>query len=191
MNNLRWAAIVAIAAALHLQAQTVTSAPSAARPTMEQTVAFIDETLNQHGNFSIAFPPTHKVITLATESQRLTQSDQCTLQFEVRALLSGKKPDGSPDTPFHYRETQEIKLASVDPRLISVDPDMGTTPPRWTIWMKVEDNRGYFLNGKPSSQSPRKMKLAVLLDKDLADRVAKAYIHAIVLCHKPEAPSPF
>lgn len=31
----------------------------------------------------------------------------------------------------------------------------------------------------------------VFTDKDLAERVAKAFIHAIVLCHKDDKPSPF
>lgn len=33
--------------------------------------------------------------------------------------------------------------------------------------------------------------LGSFIGKDLAQRIAKAYIHAMVLCHKPEAPSLF
>jgi len=47
---------------------------------------------------------------------------------------------------------------------------------------------------RPSSRTKGETEtitIGTFYDKDLADRVAKAYIHAIVLCHKPEAPSLF
>jgi hypothetical protein len=37
----------------------------------------------------------------------------------------------------------------------------------------------------------RAFSSGIFADKDLADRVAKAFVHAIVLCHKDDKPSPF
>jgi hypothetical protein len=42
-----------------------------------------------------------------------------------------------------------------------------------------------------NSSSPQLVLLGAFTDKDLAERVAKAYIHAMVLCHKSGAPSLF
>ncbi|QHN03781.1 hypothetical protein FTO74_10655 [Granulicella sp. WH15] len=44
---------------------------------------------------------------------------------------------------------------------------------------------------RADDNTPRRYDLASFRDKDTAERVAKALIHAIVLCHKPNAPSPF
>jgi hypothetical protein len=50
---------------------------------------------------------------------------------------------------------------------------------------------GLVYNLERSSTGQRSLDTAVFTDKSLADRVAKAFVHAIVLCHKDDKPPPF
>jgi hypothetical protein len=47
------------------------------------------------------------------------------------------------------------------------------------------------LNWEKKTSSPRPFTAGTFADQDTADRVAKAFIHAIVLCHKDNKPSLF
>ena len=77
----------------------------------------------------------------------------------------------------------ETRVIGVGPNLASDYYPLKTTPETYTINIK-----------RPSSQTKgvtETVAVGTFYDKDLADRVAKAYIHAIVLCHKPETPPLF
>jgi hypothetical protein len=189
MNIVRLTAASTLALTLHMQAQVPTPTPPPS-PTMAQTVAFINDALNQHGHFTEVFPPDFIAISDVLEFQSLSQAGPCDLEYEKKGVLSMRDPDGNPKAPMQYKNVQKLSLTMEDPRGISVVPTQVGTP-LWTIKLKVDDNQSLFTDGHLVHSSPHEMKLAILPNKDLAERVAKAYIRAMVLCHKPEAPSLF
>lgn len=182
------------------------AAPSSAQqsgPTMEQTVDFINDAFTQHGHFQVDFDPKWRVITLKILSQQLTRNsivdqqgvkhdDPCSMTYSARNWMAARKGDWTPGDPFSYEETQFIALDKLDPRSLRISKDQSpSTPIRWYVHLDTEDNQGYFIAGKQDDAHKTSMTLGEFVDQDIAERVAKAYIHAIVLCHKPEAPSLF
>ncbi|MDR3751271.1 MAG: hypothetical protein P4K94_07260 [Terracidiphilus sp.] len=185
MNIVRLTALGTLALTLHLQAQTPAPAPPVAGPTMEQTIAFINDTLRQHGKYTVQYrsefqPPTGSIV----ESQTIHSAGKCELEYESVVT-----------DPSQSIFKQQLSLDSEDPRAISVEPNPVTTTAEWFVRLRVEDNQGFYINGVHKhwgvAENDQRMNLARFLNKDLADRVARAYIHALVLCYKPEAPSPF
>jgi hypothetical protein len=182
------ALLTVLPTAQHLLSQTsVQSTPqTSSSVSMEQTVAFIDDTLRQQGSFSVQMPPVFEFNSII-ESQKLRRTDECELGYES-AYTTNK----------HHITTQKLLLRAEDPRAVSVEPNPNSTTAEWFVRLNVEDNQGFYLDGKHWHFDLKElmgenhhMTLGQFLSKDLAERVAKAYIHALVLCHKPEAPSPF
>ena len=191
MNILRLTALGTLALTLHLQAQTPVPAPPpppASGPTLEQTIAFIDGMMRQHGRFSVDYPPPYQGSDRVVESQSLQSTDKCKCEYES-TFTSDK----------HHISIQKLLLDSEDPRAVSVElANHRSTSPIWSVRLRVEDNQGLYVDGKQFHwdieelrEENKHMDLGDFLSKDLAERVAKAYIHALVLCHKSEAPSPF
>jgi hypothetical protein len=242
MKLARWTAVVTLAAMFHLHAQTPASVPpspaSAAGPTMEITLSFINEAFKKTGEFHYDAgdeigPPQfpgyegscgQKSDSVEVHTQSVSLQDNSALIFvssstktitdtECIADKHGAKIDKATNrfvtnvstTKADLVTRNELRLDAVDPRTVIVASNEVV---RWSIRSTGVDTNlesGYYpakttpetyiINIKrPSSQTKgviETVAVGTFYDKDLADRVAKAYIHAIVLCHKPEAPSLF
>jgi hypothetical protein len=167
---------------LSAQAQTpVPPPPPAAGPTMEQTIAFINEAFASLGSYTKMH---HKPPYLIIHSQRAYLEQPCLLRYEMRN--SYKTSDIETDT-------FGVRMNLADPRTVEVISLLGG---EWGITLKNDRRQPpEILNGEARSEDMRNetMDLATFPDndKDTADRVAKAYIHAIVLCHQSEKRSLF
>ncbi|MDR3751269.1 MAG: hypothetical protein P4K94_07250 [Terracidiphilus sp.] len=238
MKFIRWAVVATLTAMFHLHAQTPASVPPspapASGPTMEQTVAFINDTFAKIGEFhynagdepSVSAGSDNQGLCaikrddMAVHAQSISISTDSTLTFTSSATKTINDTECVPDkhgklvidkatgnlatnvlvTKEEVLVRQELHLDALDPRTISVvsnevvrtsirlltgkDTWPGKTiPETFSVTIK-----------RPSSETKGNTEMITIgtfYDKDLADRVAKAYIHAIVLCHKPEAPSLF
>ena len=95
---------------------------------------------------------------------------------------------------------QDLHLDILDPRTISVVSNEVVRSSIFLVsgvgtWPGKTNPETFSVTLKrPSSRTKGETEtitIGTFYDKDLADRVAKAYIHAIVLCHKPETPPLF
>ena len=200
MNFTRWTAVAILAAMLNLHAQTPTPIPTQSSapvsgPTMEQTIGFINDAFAQHGHFQVDYDPDWLIIFNKVLWQKLSQTAPCELLYESSdGIQVRKREDWTPEAPVSFTDSQKIRLNEVDPRALSVvqaNPKAPATLRESTVRLAVEDNHDYLVGGRPSDRQKNRMDLGVFVNQDIAESVAKAYIHAIVLCHKPEAPSLF
>jgi len=187
MNFTRWTTVAIFAAMLHLQAQTPTPTQAPAPttgPTMEQTIAFINDAYVKQDDVR------YQVSTKADEEfkeQALVSEGPCNIRYEYRISHF----DSMKSQPYYTSLwSQRLFLDQADPRTIATVPK-DVNPPIFRVIVKPNGKQPHvFSDGEDQGFKPD-IILGVFFDKDKADRVAKAYIHAIVLCHKPEAPSPF
>lgn len=106
-----------------------------------------------------------------------------------------KKESVTTKTPMDSRVT--LSLATLDPRTVSVHPNSISTCESLLGHCGVSATypATYYLTVQAPSATQKGVmqtwSLGMFFDKDLADRVAKAYIHAIVLRHKAEPASIF
>ncbi|MDR3751268.1 MAG: hypothetical protein P4K94_07245 [Terracidiphilus sp.] len=172
MNNLRWAAIVAITAALHLHAQTRTPIPTqspapAAGPTMEQTIAFINDIFGGQGMVS------GDDVDISNQSIKLIRP--CVLTYEEKYRVGGD--------PFKYESP--IDLEKADPLSLKVTSEHG-------FWRLTVEQPGFGHQFPPDpNYISAKPEVGTVASREVAQKIAKAYIHAMVLCHKSETPSLF
>ena len=177
MNFTRWTAVAILAAMLHLHAQT--SAPTqspapAAAPTMDQTVEFNNGIFNGTGSFSSQGGS--EVL-----SQRVTVDSSCILLYQETWRIEGESPLG--------KGIAQVYLGKANPMSLQVAHIEDT----WHITVEQPGSHSHYdQNHKlnPSYIDP-KPEIGEFPNSEAAQKVAKAYIHAMVLCHKPEAPSPF
>jgi hypothetical protein len=249
VNINRWVAIAGLALGLHTQAQTPTPAPAPAQttapatpsqpvsgPTMEQTIAFINDAFRKTASFEFAPEKANpsgttgwnkKCASQATYTQHFFLIRKQSTSFSVPSTLNMvsegahiivtdaptldkngcAKANAAGETLTRSSvstETgvkSEVPLDALDPLSISIDLAPGDSRP---ILVGADDKPTspyqvfpeLFLltvKQKPANGlgSPVSVTLGWFYDKPLAERVAKAFIHAIVLCHKPDAPSLF
>jgi hypothetical protein len=157
-------------AALLLQ-QTATPPPppppaasDVAGPSMEDTVKFINDSFTQTGLIE-----GHKKFEIS--DQKTVLIAPCTLQY------TSKIKHGAVD-----KEDNVIRLDRADPLSTELDPVAGYFDLVVKQPIQKKDNKHHVQQG---------VAYGHFLSKDLGERVAHAYIHAIVMCHKNDAPSPF
>jgi hypothetical protein len=180
MNFTRWAAVTALAAMLSLQAQTPapTSTPAqAAAPapasgaTLDETFAFIDKIFIEQGQLQF------RQRFYASRLQDYT--DWTETKIELQSLRVTAAPCAVETYGFSG------SLGSVDPRTIHIVTYAETLDSlmsgQFDQQLKYStDPEAYVLTFGASDKGIK--KLGVFLDKSVAERVAKAYIHASVLC---------
>jgi len=154
-----------------LRAQTPTpstsgSAVSESGPTIEQTIAFINEKL--------------------PKGQLVRPEGSCGLIYSSSFIVVGSGKE-SVDRILLF-------LDRTDPLSVSVGVTHNTYPTGYEIRLEravFERQAGAFTDPAPVS-TPRQLLIGPFFDsQDTANRVAKALIHAMVLCHKDEKPSLF
>jgi hypothetical protein len=169
MNFTRWATVAILAAMLHLHAQTPTPIPTqssapASGPTMEQTIAFINDAFIKEGIISMG--------TVQETSQSADLESPCLLAYHTtqRTIRSG--------------ETVTLNMWKID---LEKDDPLTLKIIQFDTYYGIQIIRSAYSDEPNLAFS----YVGVFRDKTTAERVAKAYIHAMVLCHKPEAPSLF
>ena len=144
-------------------------APSSG-PTIEETIAFINNASADQGPVKI----------------HMVGKDCCSSAVFKQASVP-QDPCGVEITHGEFR--YKVELSAVDPRSVRI---LG-----WVAYnhekgldFTVIDPEVYVvtLRDKREKYAP---ELGDFQDKAMAERVAKAWIHAAVICHKDEAPSPF
>jgi hypothetical protein len=168
MNVTRWIAVASLALGLHTQAQTPTptqpqaqatpsAPPATSGPTMEQTIAFINEAFANQG--AIADPKA------TFTDQRVTLIAPCVLRYHYLQVITNLGDD---------EESMDLPLKTLDPRTIS-----------------ISGNTSLFISVASPKVGFAKPFLGVFRSKETADRVMKAYIHAMAFCYDPQTASPF
>jgi len=176
---------------LSLCAQT--PPPPATGPTMEQTADFINQAFAKEGHIVISssWVVLGSTVTGRNDyfAQKVVLQQPCTLSFQYsNNYLSGSGGTGVSTT------AQGLLLDLADPLTLSVEDDKKWSPDSWPILLAATPKQPVpFFNGTLGGDDwltqPRIM--GYFLDQDTATRVAKAYIHAMVLCRKPTQPSLF
>jgi tetratricopeptide (TPR) repeat protein len=147
----------------------VSPAPTSG-PTMDETIAFINEAFSKQGKINFV-KPDYAGLHFSFTNQKIAQSGPCEFTF-TDTLVNA--------------ETEVVRLDLADPRTMRVEKQLDDDPVIYSPTVQQPQNDGaqqLNLNTQPL--------LGFFTSEDTANRAAKAYIHAIVLCHKPEAPSPF
>jgi hypothetical protein len=168
MHYFRLVAILILAATLRLNAQTpipatppAQPAPPASGPTMEQTIAFINDAFTKQG---VVFWDNNK-----QTGQSAHLESPCVLAYSSTQYINGI---GEPITLDWWK----IDLEKDDPRNLKID--------QHSTYYVIQINRSAYSDDRNLAVA----SLGVFRDKSTTERVAKAYIHAMVLCHKPETP---
>jgi hypothetical protein len=153
---------------------------------MEQTLAFINRAYAEQGPFEFTFFATQDYVETDGRQHR-QRSGEMKRHLEA---LSGTIP-GSPCV-LRISSTQtsdEIRLSTIDPRsvrLTSYAAYYDESEPRWAPHEAIPEVFIVMARQPVSTADDKTLKrvplLGAFLDKSLAERVAKAYIHAIVLC---------
>jgi hypothetical protein len=231
MTIVRWITIVSVSIMLHVQAQAPVAAPPSSGPTMEQTVAFINESFKKEGEFDydagneelvdvlhccLVNTVKHKIKihsqTVLLDGGKLTyfleatkiNIDETPVLDKKGNVAKGHTIDERWKNPIiseaPANQQLSIQLDSVDPRKMVVQAN------QFNFWKSNAPDPGQSASSIVSRpvtysvliQTPsiRKGEMTVValgefFDKDLAERVAKALIHVIVLGHKDEKPSLF
>jgi hypothetical protein len=151
----------------------------------------------------------HKQSVILTESSTLTYAVVATKEFKDREVMKNGKLlldfktdknlnllNGAKyvdiDTKEEINTPTSISLESVDPRTVSVERITMRGFHQWDSTWADDPTDVYTLKAMlPYPNKGTAVTVGYFNDKDLADHAAKAFIHAIVLCHKPEAPSLF
>jgi hypothetical protein len=135
---------------------------------MEQTITFLNEAFAKQGNILI------KGGTHLVANQKVKFTSPCDLEY----INDQANADESKRVSGFWLV---LDLDTDDPRMITVGDNGG--------WYNITaDHRE---EDGERNHTVSTTFLGMFLEKDIAQKVAKAYIHAIVLCHKPEAPPLF
>jgi hypothetical protein len=151
-------------------------------PTMEQTIAFINGAFMEEGPITYRLYADNKKSTSGPYQATVSADNSCVLR--IADPKNGER---------------RVSLAHVDPRTVQVRPmetyfseAFGSTIPEGSTGVAdlviVTMRATAEVGPRYEDRNPDGGRFR---DKLLAMRVAKAYIHAIVLCHPNEAPSPF
>jgi hypothetical protein len=191
MNILRLTALGTLALTLHLQAQTPAPAPPpppASGPTMEQTIAFINGALTKQGELRYVWANALDQDDSIIANQHMAQTRPCELTFkftEIKCTICGRHRGDHNSEMYTNEATEVLRLDIADPLTILVRK-MNSEPQVYVPTVQQPKN-----GDVQSTDLDPKPDLGYFTSEDVANRVAKAYIHAIILCHKPEAPSLF
>jgi hypothetical protein len=140
-------------------------APAPAGPDMDTTIKFINDSFAKNG--MVTRGKKEKI----TE-QKLTQMAPCEVRFTDK--ISHDKED--------KQDNDILRLDQADPLSTNVEADADHFVVNIKQPIGKKDVKHHVLMGGIYGH---------FYSKELAERVAHAYIHAIVLCHKDETPSPF
>ena len=181
MKHIRTTVALASLAIATLQAQTpgpATAQPSTA--TMDQSIAFINDSYRKQPAFSFNWE-NGQVDEFQWQNAALESA--CVLNYEYR--VSSVAPNDN-ETHRTHISSNRLDMAHADPRTIEVTSIAKVKTPVYSVLLTQPStsdghDRGFL----------DKVLLGVFYDRDTADRVAKAVIHAVVLCHPASTSSPF
>ncbi|QHN03785.1 hypothetical protein FTO74_10675 [Granulicella sp. WH15] len=175
-------AFAAFLMTLHLHCQMPAPSPQTTGPTMDQTINFINEAFSKP--ISLAWEYENRRGVSEVSAQHVSVSENCTLRYTYRFqysidMESLKRGTGHP-------QSESVLLQNLDPLSIQIEEERAenarSTPPIFHVTIKQLATQ---------ERQANNITTGYFTERDSAQRVAKAYIHAIVLCHKPEAPSIF
>jgi hypothetical protein len=149
---------------------------------MEQTVAFINDAFVAQGDVETVRAVKNNSYR-TTHNYRVSTESPCVLDIQDKERFPRFNGAGEATEESLVR----VRLDRADPRRIRLDQSTNMLP---VIW--------YLTGTQPVSGDDEDRRfvgdgfgLGTFYTRDAAERVAKAYIHAMVLCHKPEGPSLF
>ncbi|MDR3751266.1 MAG: hypothetical protein P4K94_07235 [Terracidiphilus sp.] len=153
-----------------------TSAPEQSPPplsglTMEQTVASLNQTFTTQGNFTFTIHTDDAKVS----NQKVVLEGPCTLLGTYDLVI-----------PTVDSRPSRLLLDRADPLSLTLYTIRDSSPAVYIVLVSqpaTHEDESRYIFAKPG--------MGIFYRKDLAERFEKALIHAIVLCHKPEAPSPF
>jgi hypothetical protein len=157
-----------------------------AGPTMEQTLAFINRAYAEQGPFEFTWYATQTYVDGDRESRR--RSGDSHGHMEALSATASVFPCVLHISGGSLKPT-EIRLSTIDPRSVGLTTWAASADERAPQYAPHETVPEVFIvrARQPVSAADEKTLervpwLGIFLDKSLAERVAKAYIHAIVLC---------
>jgi hypothetical protein len=160
-------------AALAPPPPAVPAAAPRSGPTLDETIAFIHNASAGQGPVSLHSVRSNNIVPGEVFSQTSLPASPCVVE-----IAHGR---------FHYN----VELSGVDPRSVRIlgwgEYSLDVFPMGGGATIDPE----VYVVTLRQQAGAAKPELGDFEDRALAERVAKAWIHAIVLCHKDEAPSPF
>jgi hypothetical protein len=161
---------------------------------MEQTVAFINEVFAKQGDFSsqatgAATQSYEQFESRKYEQQSVMLSAPCQLTYhlvqttiERQTQYDKKHRPLIPDKVTNTTVADVIRLDRTNPVSLAISPfSEGWSVNFVTLFISQE---AHFAD---TEKIPQTLMIGTFTDRSLADRAAKAYIHIMAGCYKPEA----